>query len=149
MASELHDIAHRHHIPPLAHQDRKVESTFRECAIGIRSAQRDAGQRLSGWEAAPLAGVLLDLSPTEAPWRVRQSLPFTHMLDLPGGGAKDVQLLVVTAHRGMCAGLVLLPLDHERPYRKSRARVLICIKAMWPALVVCQPRQDRDQGMGM
>jgi hypothetical protein len=94
--------------------------------------QRNVTQcsRFSGWGAAPLAGVLLHLSPTVAPWRVRQSLPFTHMLDLPGRGAKDIQLLVVTAHRGMCAGLVLLPLDHGRPYRKSRARVLICINAM-------------------
>ena len=99
--------------------------------------------------ATPLAGVLLHLSPTEAPWRVRQSLPFTHMLDLPGRGAKDVQLLVVTAHRGMCVGLVLLPIDHGRPYRKSRARVLICINSMMACSWCANQPQDRDQGMGM
>jgi hypothetical protein len=54
----------------------------------------------------------------------------------------------VAAHRGMFAGLVLLPLDHgRRPYRKSRARVSICINAM----MACARgvRQDRDRGMGV
>jgi hypothetical protein len=55
----------------------------------------------------------------------------------------------VTAHRGMCAGLVLLPLDHGRPYRKSRARVLIWINAMMALRSwVCQRAPGPRSGDG-
>jgi hypothetical protein len=37
---------------------------------------------------------------------------FAHMLHRPGWRAKDVQLLVASGSRGMCAGLVFLLLSH-------------------------------------
>jgi hypothetical protein len=49
----------------------------------------------------------------------------------------------------MCAGLVLLPLDHGLPYRKSRARVLICINAMMASARGVPTSARTDQGMGM
>lgn len=57
VATELHDIARRHRIAPFAHGDRKIESTFREGAIGIDELEACRGAR--GPERIPFMGVAM------------------------------------------------------------------------------------------
>ena len=61
-----------------------------------------------------LATLFHNLAPREAARSVRQVLAFAHVLNLAGRRAEDVQLLVVPGHRGMCPGLVFLPISHAR-----------------------------------
>jgi hypothetical protein len=57
LATELHDIACRHHISPFAHADRKTERRLREGAIGIDELEACRGAR--GRERIPFMGVAM------------------------------------------------------------------------------------------
>jgi hypothetical protein len=61
-----------------------------------------------------LAGWIIDVPPTEPPWRERQTLAFLHVFDPPGPRTEDVQLLVVPCLGRLRAGLMFLLLSHAR-----------------------------------